>query len=401
MKDVLRFIFFRGLYSTLDLFTAELEQICNQRGYVFCTIYAKDKNGSISTSEREKLHQFLKEKVTAAIGFGNMGLHFLDENKKSYWDTYQIPYINMMMDHPMHFAQIFARASKNTIFLCPDHNHVKYIQRFYPNIRMVEFLPHAGKESKVEKIPMRERKIDVLYAGGLSRGVIGNNIPNLNKFQDFDGEQLFHKVIDLLVKDPDKTTEEAIEVSLQELGIFYSEEKLCETIHEFRFLDTYITSLFREMTVRYLVENNVKVTLYGAGWDVCEWIENENLNYKGVVPAQIVPVLMQESKIVLNTMTWFKDGSHDRVFNGMLAKAAVISDTSDYLCNTLIDNQDICFFHLKQLKELPIFVKGLLNDEAKLEMLSENGYQTAKAHHTWEARFDTILQEILPNFLIN
>lgn len=398
MKDALRFIFFRGLYSTLDLFTEELEQICNARGYEFCTVHAIDKKGTILPSEREKLHLFLREKVTAAIGFGNMGLLFLDENNKSYWDTYQIPYINMMMDHPMHFAQMFDYASKHTILLCPDHNHVNYVKRFYPNIRMVEFLPHAGKESKVGKIPMKDRKIDVLYAGGLSRGVVGSDVPNLNKFSDFDGEILFHKVIDRLVKDPGKTTEEAIETSLEELGIFYEKEKLCETIHEFRFIDTYITSLFREMTIRYLVENNVKVTLYGAGWDVCEWIDNENLNYKGVVPAKMIPVLMQESKIVLNTMTWFKDGSHDRIFNGMLAKAAVISDTSNYLCNTLTDNQDICFFHLKQLKELPTLVKGLLNDEAKLEMLSENGYQTAKAHHTWEARFDTILQEILPKF---
>ena len=32
--------------------------------------------------------------------------------------------------------------------------------------------------------------------------------------------------------------------------------------------------------------------------------------------------VMNDSKIVLNTMTWFKDGTHDRVFNGMLAKSS-------------------------------------------------------------------------------
>ena len=34
--------------------------------------------------------------------------------------------------------------------------------------------------------------------------------------------------------------------------------------------------------------------------------------------------LMYDSKIVLNTMTWFKDGTHDRVFNGMLAELLLL-----------------------------------------------------------------------------
>ena len=38
--------------------------------------------------------------------------------------------------------------------------------------------------------------------------------------------------------------------------------------------------------------------------------------------------LMHESKIVLSTMTWFKDGTHDRVYNGMLAGAVAVTDTS-------------------------------------------------------------------------
>ena len=41
--------------------------------------------------------------------------------------------------------------------------------------------------------------------------------------------------------------------------------------------------------------------------------------------------LMYDSKIVLNTMTWFKDGTHDRVFNGMLAGAVAVTDSSIYM----------------------------------------------------------------------
>jgi len=401
MENEKRFVFFKGLYSTLDLYTQEMERICEKRGYTYFTLHAAEKSGKPILGEKEKFISFIQKPVTAAIGFGDMGLCFEDENKVSYWDKYHIPYINMMMDHPFHLGKAMEHAADNTILLCPDKNHVNYIRRFYKNIRMAEFLPHAGKETNVPKQLLLDRKIDVLYAGGLSRGVVENMIPDLKKFKDFDGEDLMETVLSNLVKHPATTTEAAIEQYLIQHGIFYSEVQLAQTIRELRFLDMYITSMFREMTIRLLVENGIKVTLYGTGWEVCDWIHHPNLDYEGIVPAQMVPILMQESKIVLNTMTWFKDGSHDRIFNGMLAKAVVVSDSSIYLKETLKDGEEIMFFELDHLKELPDQIHALLKDEEKLVALSEHGYRRAKQEHTWENRLDTILQTVLPAFEVH
>ena len=40
---------------------------------------------------------------------------------------------------------------------------------------------------------------------------------------------------------------------------------------QMRFIDSYATSFFREQAVRILVENGIRVTAYGTGWDQCEW----------------------------------------------------------------------------------------------------------------------------------
>lgn len=399
---MLRFIFFKGLYSTLDLFTNEMLRVCRERGYEFFVLHAVSSDDADADSvdgkeegeEQKNLLQFLEKPVTAAIGFGNMGYGYEIKGIGNVWDAYGIPYIDVMMDHPFHFSQIFSQASKNTILLCPDRNHVKYIRRFFPEIPKAGFLPHAGKELVGEKKKIKDRNIEVLYAGGLSRGVVGHMVPDFGAFKDFDAELLMQEVMGDLVRHPKKTTEDAIEEYLKGIGIFYPDEVLREVIRKLRFLDSYITSFFREMTVRFLVESGIKVTLYGAGWDVCDWIDNPNLDYRGVVPAGEIPKLMTDAKIVLNTMTWFKDGSHDRVFNGMFAKAAVVSDTSGYMKEEFTDGNELLMFELKHLSELPERVKELLSNEKKIQEMADNGYVCAAQNHRMENRMDAILKEL-------
>ena len=42
-----------------------------------------------------------------------------------------------------------------------------------------------------------------------------------------------------------------------------------------------------------------------------DWINGSNVDYRGRVSAYDIPALMADSRIVLSTMTWFKDGTHD------------------------------------------------------------------------------------------
>ena len=60
-----------------------------------------------------------------------------------------------------------------------------------------------------------------------------------------------------------------------------SEQRIHEIIVQMRFIDSYATSFFREQAVRILVENGIRVTAYGTGWDQCEWSDNPYLVYGG------------------------------------------------------------------------------------------------------------------------
>lgn len=388
-----RYIFFKGLIDTLDLYTDEYVNICSKEGAECLVIDA-----GIIDRELIRLKAFLIKEVTAVISLNNIGMHLEFEDGLNIWDQYQIPFYNILMDHPFHYKAALDRAPEQMILLCMDRNHVEYVKRFFPNIKRVAFFPHAGIELQKKDaayagescyVPIEERKIDVLYAGGLSRYAAEGLIPDLGSIREFDAFELVKNALEKLINNPELTTEHVIEQCLQEINFKINDKKLGETIAELRFLDALAVSFYREQAVRILAENGVTVTVFGVGWDRCEW-ESPNVVYAGVTsPAQILE-LMNQSKIVLNTMTWFKQGAHDRIFNGMLAGAAVVSDRSEYVEEIFTKQKQLQLFSLDGIKELPEIVQSLLQHPRVAQDMADCGYEETRRRHMWINRLQDI-----------
>lgn len=374
-----RYIFFRGLIDTLDLYTDEFVKIFMEYGAECLVI-----NAPQIEDEMLRLKAFLIHEVTAVISLNNIGLHLEFEVGKNIWDQFQIPFFNIMMDHPFHYKTALDTAPEQMILLCMDKNHVTYVKRFFPHIKDVRFFPHAGIE-RCKDIPIAERKIDVLYAGGLSRYAAEGLIPDLDKIQEFDAFSLVKNALEILIQKPELTTEYVIESCIEEINLTLNDKRLGEIITELRFLDSLAISFYREQMIRTLAEHGVTVTVFGMGWERCEW-ESPNVIYGGVIPSAQILELMNESRIVLNTMTWFKRGAHDRIFNGMLAKAAVVSDQSEYLAEQFKNGEQLQMFSLHEMDRMTEAVKTLLSDEKCAQDMADCGYHMAKKHHMWKSR---------------
>lgn len=384
-------VFFKGVYDTLDLYTDEFVRIFTEKGYETLVIHTDCMEKSL-----KQLGKFMEDApVDAVITFNNIGFDMELANEKNIWEELQIPCINILMDHPFHYDKALKHAPQNAILLCMDENHVEYVKRFYPNIGHVGFLPHAGIELARNHRPLYERDIQVLYAGGLSKYVAQGLIPDLSSIIEFDALALSQYALQELAEHPQKTTEEVIEVYLQKLGLNYDDEKLHQTICQMRFLDSFAVSFYREQSVRILVENGIPVTVYGAGWEQCEWADNPNLTLGGKIPAPQILAKMNDAKIVLNTMTWFKKGAHDRIFNGMLAGAVVVTDESDYLQKYVASDREMEIFALPEITKLPRLVKTLLEDGDRAQRIADCGYHYAKMHDMWINRIDEIILPLL------
>ena len=139
--------------------------------------------------------------------------------------------------------------------------------------------------------------------------------------------------------------------------------------------------------------------MFGSGWDSCSWIGHSNLIYGGRVSAEEIIGYMQEAKIVLNTMTWFKDGTHDRVFNGMLAGAVSLTDSSIYMKEEFpdqgIEQQKLVMFELGEIEKLPHIVKQLLEDSNWMQQIADRGRMYAEKNHTWKYRAMELEKDLL------
>ena len=173
-------------------------------------------------------------------------------------------------------------------------------------------------------------------------------------------------------------------------------------IAELHFVDLYAVSYYRERTVQVLAEQGISIQLYGARWENCSWIHRPNVSYGGKIPAEEVVVKMQDAKIVLSTMTWFKDGTHDRVFNGMLQGAVAVTDSSGYMKEEFGGykepkgrEEELLFFELEELDKLPVQIQELLSDPKRAQQIANRGYQKAKQFHTWRARAIELEQDLL------
>lgn len=423
-------IFFEDIYDTLDLFTNQLQEAFEKMGYATFVYHASNQKQSeealflllirdagienksyseLTAEEWNKLKGTDLSEQFAVVTFNNLGYNleittgkwvkldgiaesFTQGKKENLWEFFRIPYFNILMDHPFHYEKPLRNAPDTSVVLCTDRNHVKYIRRFYTNIRQVDFLPHAGVELHCKHKPIAERGIDVFYAGALPIYTVAKMIPDLSSIREVDGEDMMQSVLSELVHNPQKTTEQAIEEYIKSKRNDISDERLQEIIVKMRFLDSYATSFFREQAVRILVESGVQVTAYGTGWNQCKWSGNPHLTYGGKVLAPQILPLMNDSKIVLNTMTWFKAGAHDRVFNGMLAGAAVVTDDSTYMRREFTDGKELVMFSLSELSTLPERVFDLFGHISHMQEIADCGYHAALERHTWKNRAEYLVE---------
>lgn len=253
-----------------------------------------------------------------------------------------------------------------------------------------------------QKRPISERNIGVLYAGNLSRTFAKNIMPDLSKYTEFDAKMVCEQAYQQLIKYPFVTTEQVLEEQLKRVGLILSESELKDIIADLHFVDLYAVSYYRERTVQVLAEQGIPIQIYGAGWEKCSWIWRPNVVYGGKIPAEEVVVKMQDARVVLSTMTWFKDGTHDRVFNGMLQGAVAATDTSRYMKEEFCGagkrqakEGELLFFELEELEQLPSQIQEVLEYPEWAQQIADRGYAKAKQFHTWHARALELERDLL------
>lgn len=332
----------------------------------------------------QALLEFHEYGLDCAVVFNNAGFRMEPQDGSSLWDLWNVPCCNIIVDHPMYYYETLDHAPAHGIVACADRYHEDYIRRFYPTVRRTIFLPTAGEYLKPYEAlkPFSERSIDVLFVGGYK---YDENYPH---------DMFSTELSAYLVQHPTVTFEAAFEQSLSEHHRTLSDSALKESMQQYRFVDMNTSALFRLEILRTLVNAGITVTVYGDRFEETDLYHHPNFVYRGRCSTEEGIRLMEDSKIVLNQLAWFKAGASERIFEAMLLGAVALTDDSLYLREHFTDHEDIMFYSLSQLNALPDIVRSILDNDAQTEALRRNAYDKAHKQHTWLQRASALINDL-------
>ncbi|MBO5246047.1 MAG: glycosyltransferase family 1 protein [Eubacterium sp.] len=419
-----KIILFEGDIETQGYFSIQMKKELERLGH---PVYLYDLKSPWKSSM--EMLAFIEKGNTAVLSFNFHGMcmepQFVDEEGTYIWDALGIPCYNILADHPYYYYQRLAEAPKNYIQLSIDLGHEVFMKRFFPEVKLGPFLPLAGTElaeilrtSEKDGIPcellpervdsrrpMTEREIDVIFTG---------NYADPARFEKYitrlgdEYTQFYYEMIHDLLEHPQQRVEDVVERYLRREIPDVTEAQLKETMQNITFIDLYIRYYARGQVVRALVDAGVKVHVFGDKWDELVCKHPENLINGDSLYSEECLYQIQNSKISLNVLPWFRRGPHDRIFNTMLNGAVCLTDSNPYLDEMLVGEGDGAFlpaekrdeaslpaeltdavncikYSLTNPEQMAEHVIRLLADTEKLQKIADAGYKLAQ-EHTWAAR---------------
>lgn len=399
-----RIVMFEGGVETLGYFAHQMAEQFQKMGYL--VFFYDLRNEEFSA---KKLRKFIRTGETVLVTFNFQGL---EKEKGVYkpgvgyvWDTYKIPCYNIAADHPYFYHDRLAELPADYHHISIDRLHETYFKRFYPEFLHEGFLPLAGtmlseniiggntankKNGKESEILAQKKKYDVILTGNYTR--ISFFEPYINWINE-EYAAFYRGIIDDLLKHPHRTVEDvALEHCESEMGK-EPDDQLRIALSKMIFIDLYVRNYWRGGVVRTLVNAGIKVDVVGKGWDELEDVKHpENLCVHPQTDSVTCLRMLQQSKVSINVMPWFKDGAHDRVFNSILNGAVSLSDTSQYLCEQLEEGEGVCYYDLEHLDELSTKLKDLLQSEAKMQDVVSCGRKKVLDMHTWAKRAEQVAE---------
>jgi len=254
-----------------------------------------------------------------------------------------IPFFNWIVDPPWY--HILDSKCKNIYLFVMDRDHVPFVRKYYSQFRDAVFVQHSTeydlfKGSDPEKYA--ERTYPVTFIGthvdlkGLS--------DIIESFPD-DHKELVWTAINIILDDRSLSTDRGFELALKECkNTSGFGEDLKQMFFMMGKVEHFVRAYCREELIRYLMAAGVPLHIWGKGWDELDEYAGSNAVNHSPVPYHDVPAIYKDSKIVLNVMPWFKNGSDERIAGGMMAGALVCTDHSKFI-DELPDIEDMVRFH--------------------------------------------------------
>ncbi|OQR40604.1 hypothetical protein AS859_10705 [Aliarcobacter cryaerophilus] len=187
--------------------------------------------------------------------------------------------------------------------------------------------------------------------------------------------------------------QEAFKIVFDRNKILFSSIGKIQLSNLYRVVQNYIRSYSRILLIKKLSESGLNITICGNGWENFAK-EHKNINYIGALDIKENLELIKKAKVLINVTPTLRNGSHERVFTGMLNNTVLFSDRSRYYDEFFEDEKNILYYSFNSLNDDIKKLKEILKDDKKLFDISQSAYKIVVKNHTWENRVDTMLEMV-------
>ncbi len=386
-----KLIIFQNIIETQQFFLHEIAKTFETLGYSVLCMDAKKPQKSISA--------FLNFHIpgeTLAISFNFQGMLAEDLSGHNLWSHYDIPFINIVVDHPLFYYDMLNAVPSRYIQISIDHNHEVFMQRFFSDIQLGGFLPLGGtalaKPNCAAFYEITERPVDLIFCGNYT---CEEKMRSYIKSMDSDSQNFYEEMIEYLLTHPSLTVEACAEQFLKRDIPEITEAEIKQMMPYMMYVDMSVRNRMRSAIIKTITDSDagLQIHVVGKGWDTLTVRHPENLIIEPFTNSLTCLELISKAKISVNIMPWFKAGAHDRIFNSMLNGAVCLTDSSSYLDTVLKSGENAMLYSLKEIQSLPELIASLTPEMCI--KISQAGLMSAMESHTWESRANQLHKQLM------
>ena len=378
-------------YSVVNLFVENSVYFLRKKGHNVTIIDANN-----SDAINILLNIFNTQIVDLVINFGKATNPILNDGRPLY-DAANTTLLAVYVDHPAYHIPSLTENIKNFLCCFNDKQHVDYINEILPNHHKISFfLPHGGLTTNIEEDNQiktfekykKQKTIDIVFAGTFLNDIEKPWHDNLAY-----PSKLLDEVFELFMYDDYLSIQEAFKIVFDRNKILFSSIGKIQLSNLYRVVQNYIRSYSRILLIKKLSESGLNITICGNGWENFAK-EHKNINYIGALDIKENLELIKKAKVLINVTPTLRNGSHERVFTGMLNNTVLFSDRSRYYDEFFEDEKNILYYSFNSLNDDIKKLKEILKDDKKLFDISQSAYKIVVKNHTWENRVDTMLEMV-------
>ncbi len=375
-----------NLYHSKRRFTQKFSEALNRKGVETRIIDAEE-----TVLDTETVGSIKKFKPDVTCSFNTL-LPF--PNKKFLWDLLKIPHWSILVDPSIYSVNLIN--SPYSVISCVDRFDCEGLAA--TGFQKSFFWPH-GVEKEL-KSDNGERPYDVAFLGSCYdyenlRGYWQDTLPKKQS-------DVLDSAIEIVLSDNHTPLQAALVQAWNAAGLFPGQADFATL---FYYLDLYTRGKDRVDLIRSIKDANVHVfgdlsqdnVVEKLGWSY--YVGSQpNVTLHDSVSFEDSYAIMKQCKICLNSNPFFKNGSHERVFNSYVLGAVPLTSDNLFMREQFEVGNEILLHQNRELDLVNAQVNDLLANETKRQEMANRGRDKVLQHHTWDKRAEQVL-EILPALL--